>query len=203
MRRRSSSVQSIMRSVSTAPRCSPNTRGRAVVEAHHRNRAAAVRRSFTVVHRRTIGRDGDDDVVTTETEQLGDLDRGDCIADRRQSEMLQLVDDRGGDADGFGEMPPSGGSVEEHVELVGRSVADTHDHIGVHHVVDQRDVLVADALDVVLAVAVLEHRRALERLDRDDDRAVTVLEVVTRAERARGARRRHERRKTGARSVTA
>ena len=52
---------------------------------------------------------------------------------------------------------------------VARSEIAGHD-VGVHHVVDQRDVLVADPLDVVLAEAVAEHRRALERLDRDDQR---------------------------------
>ena len=48
-------------------------------------------------------------------------------------------------------------------------------------------MLVADALDVVLAEAVVEHRRALERLDRDDPRAVALLQPVAGAERARRA----------------
>ena len=74
--------------------------------------------------------------------------------------------------------------VEQHVELVGGPVADGHDDVGVHHVVDQRDVLVADALDVVLAEAVLEHRRALERLDGDDPGAVVVLQPVAGGDRA-------------------
>jgi hypothetical protein len=46
--------------------------------------------------------------------------------------------------------------------------------------VDQRDVLVADALDVVLTEAVLQHRRALERLHGDDAGAVLLLEAVPR-----------------------
>ena len=44
--------------------------------------------------------------------------------------------------------------VEHGIEPVGRLVADADHQIGVHDVVDQRHVLVADALDVVLAVAV-------------------------------------------------
>ena len=39
-------------------------------------------------------------------------------------------------------------------------------------------VFVADALDVVIAEAVLQHRRAFERLDCDDAAAVGVLEIV-------------------------
>ena len=48
-------------------------------------------------------------------------------------------------------------------------------------------MLVADALDVVLAVAVVEHRRAFERFDRHDLGAVFVLEPVTCTERSRRA----------------
>ena len=54
---------------------------------------------------------------------------------------------------------------------------------------DQRDVLVADPLDVVLAEAVAQHRRALDRLDGDDQRAEALLEVVAGADRAGGSRR--------------
>ena len=62
---------------------------------------------------------------------------------------------------------------------------------GVGDVVDQRDVLVADALDVVLTETVVEHRRAFERLDRHDLRSVFVLQVVACSERSGGAGRRH------------
>src|SRR5208283_996354 len=55
---------------------------------------------------------------------------------------------------------------------------------------DVRDVLVADPLDVVLAIAVVEEGRALRRLDRDDARSLLLLEPVARRERPRGARRR-------------
>ena len=74
--------------------------------------------------------------------------------------------------------------VEQGVERVGRTVADRDDVVGVHHVVDQRDVLVADALNVVVTEAVLQHRRTLERFDRHDPAAVGVLEIVAGAERA-------------------
>ena len=72
-------------------------------------------------------------------------------------------------------------------------VAHVDDHVRVHHVVDQRDVLVPDALDVVLAEAVPEQGRALQGLGRDDRRAVALLQVVACCDRARGAGRRDER----------
>ena len=83
--------------------------------------------------------------------------------------------------------------AEQHVEPVGRAVGDRERHVGVHHVVDQRDVLVADPLDVVLAEAVAEQGRALERLDGDGQRAVTLLEVVAGRDRAGRAGRGNER----------
>ena len=70
--------------------------------------------------------------------------------------------------------------------------------VGVHHVVDERDVLVADALDVVLAVAVAQHRRAFDRLDGGYPRAVKRLEVVAGGDRPCRARRRNEGRETTA-----
>ena len=82
--------------------------------------------------------------------------------------------------------------VPQHVEFVGGDVADGAHDIGVHHVVDQRDVLVADALDVVFAVPVLEHGRALERLDGDDLGAVVVLEPIPGGDRAGRPRGRRE-----------
>ncbi len=68
---------------------------------------------------------------------------------------------------------------------------DGHGVVGVHDVVDERDVLVADALDVVVAVPVVEHGRAFEGFHGHDPGAVTLLEVVARPERAARARGRH------------
>ena len=50
------------------------------------------------VHRRAVRRDRDDDVVRSETEALGDLDRGEHVADARQAERAEVVDDRRRDA---------------------------------------------------------------------------------------------------------
>ena len=72
--------------------------------------------------------------------------------------------------------------------MVGGPVTDGGDDVGVVDIVDERDVLVAYALDVVLAEAVVEHRRAFERLDGDDPGAVIVLQAVTGAQGAGRAR---------------
>ena len=98
--------------------------------------------------------------------------------------MHQHVDERRFEPDPIDEMGLARIGVEQGVERVGRTVAHRDDVVGVHHVVDQRDVLVADALDVVVAEAVLQHRRTLECFDRHDPAAVGVLEIVAGAERA-------------------
>src|SRR5258706_11045983 len=71
--------------------------------------------------------------------------------------------------------------VEEEVKRVRTAIRYADDQVGVHHVMDQRDVLVADALDVVLAVAVVQHRRAFDCLDGRDLGTVNGLEIIARA----------------------
>ena len=110
-------------------------------------------------------------------------------------EVLQRVQDLLGHSTPVGEIAEPVLAVEHRVELIGGPIADRDHHVGVHDVVDERDVLVADALDVVLAEPVLEHRGALERLDGDDLRAVQILQAIAggdRAGRAGGTRERGE-----------
>ena len=71
-------------------------------------------------------------------------------------------------------------------------VVDRHHGVHVRDVVDPRDVLVADALDRVAAVAVPRERRALDRLEADDLRPEARLERVARRDRARRAHGRDE-----------
>ena len=82
-----------------------------------------------------------------------------------------------------GQVLAPGSRVEQRVQPVAIAVRDADHGVGVHHVLDQRDVLVADPLDVVGPVAVIEHGRAFERLDRDDPRAVRLLHMISGAER--------------------
>src|SRR6266436_3288591 len=63
-------------------------------------------------------------------------------------------------------------AAEQQVEGIARQIRYTDDEVGIHDVVDQRNMLVADTLDVVLAVSIAKHRRAFESLGRDDFRAM-------------------------------
>ncbi len=67
------------------------------------------------------------------------------------------------------------GVIEQQVQTVAAAVRYSHHQVGVHHVVNQRNVLVANALDVVLSKAVGEQRRTLCRFDRHDPRSVLLL----------------------------
>src|SRR4029077_20947038 len=69
-------------------------------------------------------------------------------------------------------------AAEQQVESVARRIRAPDHDIGIHHVVNERDVLVADPLDVVLAVAVVEHGRAFDRLDRGNLAAMQRLEGI-------------------------
>ncbi len=98
--------------------------------------------------------------------------------------MLELGNQGGVEPELVGQVLPPDLGLEHQVELIGHLVADGDHDIGVVHVVDQRDVFVADALDVVLAKAVLEHRRTLERFDSHDLGAELRLEVVACSNRS-------------------
>ena len=79
--------------------------------------------------------------------------------------------------------------VEQDDQAIGVAVADARHHVSVHHVVDVGHMLVADALDVVLAEAVLQERRAFGRLGNDDLGSMTLLEMVAGRQRAARSRR--------------
>jgi len=82
------------------------------------------------------------------------------------------------------EICPSGLGVERQIQLIGCLIGDTDDDVGVRDVVDQWDVLVADALNVVLAVPVLEHRRAFQGFDSHNLGPVLLLESVAGGDRS-------------------
>ena len=115
--------------------------------------------------------------------------------------MAQAIDDLGVDPPPLDQVGAAGVGVEQHVELVGGSIAHGDDDVGVHDVVDERHVLVADALDVVLAEAVLEQRRALQGLGGHDARPVALLQPVAGADGAGRARGRHEGRQAQVRTA--
>ena len=110
----------------------------------------------------------ENDVVGAEIEIFGGLDRRQHVAQGRQAEIAEPRHQLGVDAAAFDQVFAPDLGIEQHEQRVGRLVADAGHHVGVHDVVDIGNVLVADALDIVLAEAVIEQRRAFDRLDRDD-----------------------------------
>ena len=75
-------------------------------------------------------------------------------------------------------------AVEEQVERPGAAIRHADHDIRVHDIVDKGHVLVADALDIVLAKAVAQQSWALAGLDHDDARTVLLFEVIAGRERA-------------------
>ena len=104
-----------------------------------------------------------------ELEVLRELDRADHVADARDAEPVQLR--RGArsatPASRRGRLA-AGLLVEEADEAHRQLVVDADRGVGVAEVVDPGDVLVADALDAVVAEAVLEDGRALEGFGHGD-----------------------------------
>ena len=55
--------------------------------------------------------------------------------------------------------------------MIARLVGDAYDEVCIHDIMNERHVLVADALDVVLSISIVEQRRTLQGLDHTDIRA--------------------------------
>src|SRR5438552_4954624 len=98
-------------------------------------------RPFAVVQRRAIGGHGHDDIVTTETAQLRDLDRGHRVAYGRQTKMHELIDQTGGETEARGQPGPTGPSLGESGQVIGRTIAGPHAHIAIPGVADPGRVL--------------------------------------------------------------
>ena len=114
-----------------------------------------------------VGEAGEEHVARVHLEVLGRLDRGDDVADAGDAQERQLVDQRLRDAFGGQELA-AGRFVEEPHQGEALFVVDGDDHVGVAHVVNPGDVLVADAFDAMAAEAAAEQRGAFERFDGGD-----------------------------------
>ena len=125
MRRRSCSVHSMVCSTSTEPRCVANTSAASSAPEVAAEALAQRLGPLARVERGAVGGDGDDGVVGPEVEQLGRLDGGEHVADRREAEVAERGDDLGGHALAVDQVGAPLGGVEQHVELVGGPVADT------------------------------------------------------------------------------
>src|SRR6266542_2331516 len=121
---------------------------------------------FAAVHRGAVRGQRHDHVVRAHPVILRGLDRGQDVADRRQPERGERLDHVRRHAVPRGQVLPPHRRVQQPVHVVRGHVGDRGHRVGVHHVVDEWDVLVADALDVVLAEPVRQHCRAFQRLHR-------------------------------------
>ncbi len=144
------------------------------------------------VHRGAVRRDGHDDVIGAVLEMLRELDGPDDVGEPRDTDVVELAHELGVELAPPGEIRAADFAAEQLIEAVACRVRYGDDGIGVHDVVDQRDVLVADALDVVLAVAVAQHGRAFERFDGGNRRPVPGFEMIAGGDRPRRAGGRHE-----------
>ena len=77
-------------------------------------------------------------------------------------------------------------SVEQHIEFIGCTVGNCGNDVGVHHVMNERNVLVADSLNVVLAKTVFQHGWALKGFDRNNFCSVLIFQMVTSTNRSCG-----------------
>jgi hypothetical protein len=68
--------------------------------------------------------------------------------------------------------------IKQKIQSIAGGVGYRDHDIRVHHIVNERNVLVPDTLDVVLAIAVVEHRWAFKRFDSRDPGAVQFLEPI-------------------------
>src|SRR5262249_38713999 len=107
-----------------------------------------------------------------------ELDGGNDIGPARYADLAEDRPKRWTDILPRGKVRRALGRVEGKVQTIGVAVRNSDHSVGVHHIMDERNVLVPDALDVVLAIAVLQHCRTFESLDGRDRRPAAFLEIV-------------------------
>src|SRR5262245_53457570 len=103
-----------------------------------------------------VSGDRHDHVVFAVVEVLGELDGGDDIRQSGNADILESAHHGGIDLASPDQITAPGIAAEQQVERIARQVGDTHNNVGVHHIMDEWNMLVADTLDVVLAVAVAQ-----------------------------------------------
>ena len=91
---------------------------------------------------------------------FGELDRGNHIGEPRNPDVVELAHERRIYLAAAGQIAAANFAAEQQVQRVTRRVRDSDDDVGVHDIVDQRNMLIPDALDIVFAIAVTQHGRA-------------------------------------------
>ena len=128
-----------------------------------------------------------DNVVLAQLIVLGHLDAAQDVCNAGDAEPGELFDELVGELELFLEVLLALCRVEQAQQTLGILVVDGDGHVGVLHVVDPRNVLVADALDAVAAEAVIQDGRALQRFAHAELHVwIALLEEVARAHRTGG-----------------
>ena len=117
-----------------------------------------------LVHDGGVGEHGAHHVVGGELVILGHLDAAQHVGDAGDAQPGQLLDELVVQAQLVLHVGLALGAVKQPQQTLAVLVIDGDGHIGVLHVVNPGDVLVADALDAVAAEAVVEDGGALQRL---------------------------------------
>ncbi len=139
------------------------------------------------VHLRPVRRDGYNGVAGTQFHVFRVLDRPQDIGDRGEAQIaeggqLLLPETRTA-----AQIVAADRRIEQQIKTVARPVGHADDEIRIHHIVDQWHMLVADTLNVVIPVTVVEQCRTFQRLDDADIGAKRVFEVVACGERPGGS----------------
>src|SRR5262249_12084628 len=103
---------------------------------------------------------------------LGDLYRGDNIREPRDADIVEGTHHIRVDLAPSDHVAAPDIAAEQQIERVAGQIGYADDEVGVHDVVDQRTMLVADTLDFALLITSARHGRASAGFGRDDFRAV-------------------------------
>ena len=140
------------------------------------------------VHGRRVGEHGHHHIMGGELVILGHLHAAEHVGNATDAHPGQLLQGLGVHTGLLGQIPQALLLGEEPQQPLGVLVVDVDDHVGVLHVVNPGDVLVADALNAVVAEAVVQDGGALEGLaHRQLHAGVDLLQVVAAADGARAA----------------
>ena len=141
-----------------------------------------------LVHHSGVGQDGTHHVVLGELIVLGHLDAAQHVGDAGDTQPAHLLDVLIGHTQLVLHILLTLGGVEQAQQALAVLVVDGDGHIGVLHVVDPGDVLVADTLDAVAAEAVVQNGGALQCLTHGQLQVgIALLQQITGGHGAGGA----------------
>ena len=77
--------------------------------------------------------------------------------------------------------------IKHHIEFIRGTIADRGNDVGVHHIVNEWNVLVTDSLNVVFTETILKHGRALKCFNRNNLCSVMIFESIACTNGASGS----------------